>query len=389
MRYRAINPFADGELRAWFASTVEELEEEIDSLSNDALRANSHDYLVEYFWEKYSFEPIKIGDEDISMRQQERCKITKYHSPQDRLFYGHESIDIDGIRVVFCFPYEGEPDLFEVRPSIFITSGYPEIGISDTHICFELEYEVYTNQCAPSAEKVLKELEGLKSDILRGVGYVNKDVKAFNASLGEVIKKALAKREDYALKYEGLEKALEIPLPKSQAVSKIVSLEKRRPLKLSSAGQQEPNWCLGESEYVEVLSMIKNFYSTCERTPATYAFLDEEELRNLSLANLNTIYQGRAGGETFRNKGKTDISIEVENRSAFVAECKMWTGEKNLLGAISQLLGYLTWRDVKTALIVFSRNKQFPRVLENARTALGKHPNFRALKELDKNEFDC
>ena len=63
--------------------------------------------------------------------------------------------------------------------------------------------------------------------------------------------------------------------------------------------------------------------------------------------------------EAFRYKGKTDICIEQDNRAAFIGECKLWSGSKGLSDALNQLLGYLTWRDSKAALIIFNKeNKQ-------------------------------
>jgi len=47
--------------------------------------------------------------------------------------------------------------------------------------------------------------------------------------------------------------------------------------------------------------------------------------------------------------GKTDILTRVEDRNAFIAECKFWMGEKAFLAALDQLLSYLSWRDTKTA----------------------------------------
>lgn len=56
--------------------------------------------------------------------------------------------------------------------------------------------------------------------------------------------------------------------------------------------------------------------------------------------------------------GKSDILIRDGDRSVFVAECKIWRGSKSLSNAIDQLLGYATWRDTKTAILVFNRNKE-------------------------------
>jgi hypothetical protein len=82
---------------------------------------------------------------------------------------------------------------------------------------------------------------------------------------------------------------------------------------------------------------------------------DEEEFRDILLANLNSHYQGDATGETFRKKGKTDIRIEAASRAAFVAECKVWRGITELIEAVAQLQGYLTWRDSKSAIVIFNK----------------------------------
>jgi hypothetical protein len=47
----------------------------------------------------------------------------------------------------------------------------------------------------------------------------------------------------------------------------------------------------------------------------------------------------------------------------FVAECKFWSGTKAFQKTIDQVLGYLTWRDSKAAIILFVRNKEFGSVL--------------------------
>ena len=37
-------------------------------------------------------------------------------------------------------------------------------------------------------------------------------------------------------------------------------------------------------------------------------------------------------------------------------ECKLWKGDQQITEAVNQLLGYLTWRDCKTALVVFNKD---------------------------------
>lgn len=47
----------------------------------------------------------------------------------------------------------------------------------------------------------------------------------------------------------------------------------------------------------------------------------------------------------------------AQNRNIFIAECKFWRGPKSFSDAVDQLLGYLSWRDSKCALLIFNQTK--------------------------------
>jgi len=105
--------------------------------------------------------------------------------------------------------------------------------------------------------------------------------------------------------------------------------------------------------------------------------MNEEDLRQHFLVQLNGHYEGQATGETFNYQGKTDILIRVEDKNIFIAECKLWKGAAALTAAIGQLLGYATWRDTKTALLIFNRNRNFSAVVEQIPELVRSHPNFK------------
>src|SRR4029077_3780088 len=67
-------------------------------------------------------------------------------------------------------------------------------------------------------------------------------------------------------------------------------------------------------------------------------------------------YEGDAAGETFNFQSKTDILIRKDGKNVFIAECKFWKGEKAFGETLDQLLSYLSWRDTKTAVVLFNRN---------------------------------
>ena len=110
--------------------------------------------------------------------------------------------------------------------------------------------------------------------------------------------------------------------------------------------------------------------------------MEEEQIRDLILVDLNGHYEGAAAGETFNAQGKTDILIRADERNVFIAECKFWKGQKAFHAAVDQILGYLTWRDTKAALILFSKNVYFTDVLASIATAVPQHPNCK--RELQK-----
>ena len=142
---------------------------------------------------------------------------------------------------------------------------------------------------------------------------------------------------------------------------------------------------INDDTFEQILRFIRHQGRTFERTPSTYAIHGEEDLRNIVLAQLNGQFQGDAVGEAFRGKGRTDICIEQDNRAAFVGECKLWSGPAGLKAALDQLLGYLTWRDSKAALIMFnSKNRDFTKILESMSETLRAHQLF--LRDLPCNE---
>jgi hypothetical protein len=53
----------------------------------------------------------------------------------------------------------------------------------------------------------------------------------------------------------------------------------------------------------------------------------------------------------------------------------VWRGPKYLTEAIDQLFSYLTWRDTKTAVIIFNRNKDFSAVLASIQETIAAHSN--------------
>jgi hypothetical protein len=84
--------------------------------------------------------------------------------------------------------------------------------------------------------------------------------------------------------------------------------------------------------------------------------LDENSLRNRFLTVLRARFSGLAYAESFRCRGQTDITVvnPQDHDEEVVIECKIWRGSSYYHAAIDQAIGYLTKRDSKVIIMVFS-----------------------------------
>jgi hypothetical protein len=127
-----------------------------------------------------------------------------------------------------------------------------------------------------------------------------------------------------------------------------------------------------------------------EKNAKTYMKLDEEGLRDVILSSLNSHYEGTATGETFNKSGKTDIFIPFDNKSAFIAECKIWHGKKQLEEALEQLFSYTTWRDVRISLVIFNKSvKDFSKIFNVINAFIEKCNLCKQSKASNANEWHC
>lgn len=380
--------FHDIDLHNSLETSKQKIKQEVDQYSNQEILANDFEILIENIFEKYYICPVKIFDEEFAKRSLVQGKIKKHVDPFFRDVYGNDYVSVDGIIMKFFFPYEGESDLFRCKASTFSLSGYPDAEINNGYVVIEYEYELNEVDTDEKKDEAIKRLNHAIESIRTGINYANTDVMSFNGEIKALTLQCLQEKKKKVESFYSVASMFEVPVVKTDYAINHVPL-KRRTLPIMHTYDKQDIYCITDSIYADILSSIKHTGSTYERTPASYKSMHEEDLRNTLLASLNASYCGQATGEAFRNHGKTDICIEYNNRAAFVAECKMWTGQKAVASALLQLDSYLTWRDCKTALIYFVRRKDFFSVLETAETAIRENENIRQLQCLDKNEFKC
>jgi hypothetical protein len=130
-----------------------------------------------------------------------------------------------------------------------------------------------------------------------------------------------------------------------------------------------------DAKYNRILKIIYDTFVTMERHPRAYAKKQEHDLRDHLLTVLSTHYPNTTG-ETFSKRGRTDILVRHDGTNVFVGEFKFWRGLKSFHETIDQVLGYLTWRDSKAAIVCFVNNNEINPVLEQIKSGSSEHPCF-------------
>ena len=167
-----------------------------------------------------------------------------------------------------------------------------------------------------------------------------------------------------------------------------LQLDKKPFIKRLKPKQPDEDYQLDRNGVLDILKLIENQCLQFEKTPKTYAQFGEESLRDQILANLNSVFEGKATGETFNNNGKTDIYLNIDKGNILVAECKFYGGEKLYHETIDQLLGYLTWRQNYGIMITFSKNSSFTKVVEDAEGIIRSHSSYnKGFKAISNSHF--
>lgn len=328
----------------------------VDQIPQDQFCASTDDQIVEHIAADMEIIPLSIYEDRMEMEQREG-KMDVSHNRRYNAFRDRGPIIVASACVTVTIPFTGDPKLWTLRPSPHrLTApqarirqpGHDGIGYLEVR----MEYPAET-----SPNEFKSELDSLLDDVRFSLDNQAKQIETFNRRLPDTIYQAVARRRENLKQHDAIRTVLNIPMklrPGAPSIEPIpVKRKIVRPLPSGLSTQPEPG--IRDEDYEHILKVIRHEGCSFETAPATFTKLDEEELRDIILAHLNGHYEGDATAEAFRAAGKTDIRIESGNRAAFVGECKVWRGPQQLTEAIDQLLGYLTWRDCKAALVVFNK----------------------------------
>lgn len=354
--------------------TIQKMQQEVEGLDENRLLNTQPEDLKRYLVEKHGIMPITLLRDQWYADHQD-APVDVRHDPMRWIEDRSRPAMVAGERVEVRIPFEGESKLFYSKANTF-TMNPPRAVIEKNEVV--LRYDTPADQprnIRALVDQTLKEIEQ-HLEWQRGM------IDAHNQSLPGAAEQAIRQRRERLLTQSQRAEALGIPIrrradaPKTYAVPSV--MRKAVPtLPPATTAQFKPEPALVMDLYEHILKVVQDMALVMERSPDAFKLMDEEALRQHFLVQLNGQFEGKATGETFNMGGKTDILLREGDRNVFIAECKFWKGPKGFGEAIEQLLGYATWRDGKTAILVFNRSTDTSTVLTGINTAAKAHANFK------------
>ncbi|MAU10651.1 MAG: hypothetical protein CL607_12575 [Anaerolineaceae bacterium] len=358
-----VDLFKRTSIENFIANAENSIKDEIAQYDDDYILGVSIDELVIYFEEKYTLRVPILQTDNISIDQPA----------------SNAQQDMRNARVTFHIPFEGDSNLFNAYP--------PRISwpINETIFVslhpYELVISQYLGLIRANPGGAERDRDAVINYIESTLQRLRTAVAEFNENLAANARKLAEQRKQEVLSHVDFIHNLGFPIRERKNAPKTytVPTKKRRipskPPAKSTRDRPEPALALDDYNYI--LSIIESMVTVMERSPKAFQDMDEESLRQHFLVQLNGHYEGQATGETFNYEGKTDILIRTDGTNIFIAECKFWKGPKQLSDTIDQLLKYVSWRDTKTAILLFNRNKNFSKVLEQIEPTVTSHPNYK------------
>ena len=340
------------------------------SIPADHALATSAEDLAAELVELFHIEPITLHEDALSVSHHD----TKVDVSRDRMRVINDRsrpLFIPGTTVTYHVPFGGEADLFKVRPSR-LTLSPPYAVVAGN------EVQISETAPTPIPPGIKDRLDRTLTQIKSYLDTLNADVGAYNDRLPEIALAAVIRRRDKLIADHDLVASFGIPIRRGDAPKTYAAAPVRKTVTKPVAGKPgEPlEKALTPAVYEDILSITRQMAAVMERSPKAFATMGEDDLRQHFLVQLNGQYEGDATGETFNFEGKTDILIRREGRNTFIAECKFWSGPKKLTETIDQILRYTSWRDTKTAILVFNRGRELSKVLAQISPTVAAHPSF-------------
>lgn len=364
--------------RELFSNDILEMLENAKQSARSRILSEDKDYLLnvaedeylDFITQDYDYSGLTITEGSLRIAGTSE----KISQQTDTLFDEPYEVRLQTVQLEIDFM--GDARLLYIKPSNRL-SWTMNAHVAGNTISFSIDD--WNNNSA----QLKHDIEAEQSRLLTQVVHVNREAANFRSQIREFAARQLTSRKNELGTFSqviadlGIPVTINVDVPKTFAIptdkiAKKIEVSDVIKARAATTKPSLPDPTLAESIYDDILETIYGVGKVIERLPSIYKDRDENSLRDLLLLYLEPRYTS-AAGEAFNSKGKTDILIRYENSNAFIAELKFWEGQKHFIETVDQLFGYLTWRDSKTALVIFCKNKDFSSVISDVKQLLENH----------------
>jgi hypothetical protein len=343
-------------------------EEEVRGLKTENFQSQTLEHLSADTYRRHEIPPVVLGAAGLKPPEEEDFDKTDFGMKGKRRAFLY----------TLAVPFTGNRDLLWCIPPA-PDNHPPTFHVGEKELTYPfLNKEELTKKGVDGHFKLALAL------LSQWLTMPNQAAADFNRALQSQIPRWLGERQKKLEGNADFMAGLSFPLQKTEPPAPVALPLERKQIELAESASTHPaerERVLEEAHYRDILQTLALMSKVMERSPHAFAKIDEESLRFFFLFWLNANYRSGATAETFNVGGKTDILINVEGKTVFIGECKFWKGPASLLAAIDQILTYTTWRDTKTAILLFNRKSRLSTLLAKIGPTVRKHPTY--LSDLD------
>ena len=380
--------------REYYSDLLQKIKEEILKQQDEYIIATPTEDLVDYYFAKYALSPVILDTTTEESLKHEKSTKT---IPAERREYGYRAegnLKVECEKLIVKLPIEpndGADAVSKLNTETISLSQSNQFNVVGNSIVFEFEIKGYGINY--DNDKIVNIIHNERTRIENLIISKNSEVETQNTKLKggitQFIDQRKAKLDSDNERLDSLVKRIKIPLErKNQQIVNKIQVDTKPFVKRIKPSQPDENYELDRQKVLDIIKLIDNQCHQFEKNPASFDQFHEPNLRDFILANLNSIFEGKATGETFNNKGKTDIYLQIDKGNILVGECKFYGGNKLYHETIDQILGYLIWRQNYGIMINFSKKKGFSKVLQDAKEIISSHSSYKnGFNKIDKAHF--
>lgn len=384
----------DYSINDWYQEKEKQVKNEILRETEEQILGTDIEELTNYYFSQFKVEPIEFNGEITLQRDKGIEKIPAHK--REKIYTSQGDLDCPYEEIIIKIPIKHNSNISTIA-QYHSSPGYLNkvenyYKWTPDEINFSIKTKGYYLNLDEDTIKTQKDRR--QEELEQLILWKNDNIIKGNDRLKEVIQKSIvARREEIEKdnqKFNSLMKKINIPLEEDPSVhsKKILLSENPIAQKVKPKPNLPEEYILEEEKVENLLDLFNNHALSFEKTPKTFLKFEEEELRDVLLSNLNTLFVGKATGETFSKKGKTDIYLNIDKGNILIFECKFWKGQSVFHDTIAQIRRYLTWRQNYAIIVFFVKQKDIMGILSKVPSFIKDDESYKSnFQQIDQSHF--